>query len=126
MINGAHVLLYSDDAEADRLFLRDVLDWPFVDAGHHWLIFKLPPAEAAVHPTAMDKRTIPAGHHMLGASLYLMCDDLEDEIQRLKARNVQCSEIAEENWGFRASIRLPSGGEIGMYQPKHRTAYDLR
>lgn len=126
MINGAHVLLYSDDAEADRLFFRDVLEWPFVDAGHHWLIFKLPPAEAAVHPTAMDQRTVPAGHRMLGASLYLMCDDLEEEIQRLKARNVQCTEIAEENWGFRTSIRLPSGGEIGMYQPKHRTAYDLR
>ncbi|HLW53607.1 MAG TPA: extradiol dioxygenase [Candidatus Angelobacter sp.] len=126
MINAAHFLLFSDNAEADRLFFRDVLEWPFVDAGHGWLIFRLPAAETAIHPSAMDARTIPPGHRMLGASLYLMCEDLQAEIRALNAKKVECTEIAEENWGFRASIRLPSGGEIGLYQPKHPTAYDLR
>lgn len=63
---------------------------------------------------------------MLGASLYLMCDNLEAEIKSLKSKNVQCTEVAEENWGFRTAIKLPSGGEIGLYQPKHPTAYSLR
>jgi hypothetical protein len=126
MINGAHVLLYSDNAEADRAFFRDVLKWPHVDAGHGWLIFKLPPAEAAIHPSEMDQRaSARAGHAVLGTSFYLMCDDLAAQIQLLKDKNVQCAEIAEERWGFRTTIRLPSGGEIGIYQPKHATAYDL-
>lgn len=125
MINGSHVLVYSDNAEADRAFFRDVLNWSFVDAGHSWLIFKLPAAEAAVHPTAMDKRSIPAGHRMLGASLFLMCDDLAEQIKVLKAKSVACSKMTEENWGYLTSITLPSGGEIGLYQPKHPTAHDL-
>ena len=127
MINGAHVLLYSDDADADRVFFRDVLKWPFVDAGHGWLIFKLPPGETAVHPRGMDKHSpVQAEHRQLGASLYLMCDDLAAQIKLLKEKNVQCTAVQEENWGFRTTIKLPSGGEIGIYQPKHQTAYDLR
>jgi predicted enzyme related to lactoylglutathione lyase len=125
MINAAHVLLFSDDPEADRRFLRDVLDWPFVDAGHSWLIFRLPPGEVAIHPTAMDARPAPAEHRMLGASLYLMCNDLAAEIEIFKEKKVQCTPIAHENWGMRTTIKLPSGGELGLYQPKHRTAYDL-
>jgi predicted enzyme related to lactoylglutathione lyase len=125
MLNGAHILLYSDDAEADRKFFRDVLEWPFVDAGHGWLIFKLPPGEAAVHPTAMDTRPLSHENRMLGASLYLMCDDLEAEIEALKEKKVECMPVTQENWGSRTAIKLPSGGEIGLYQPKHRTAYDL-
>jgi catechol 2,3-dioxygenase-like lactoylglutathione lyase family enzyme len=127
MIMAAHVLLYSDNAEADRAFFRDVLQWPFVDAGHGWLIFKLPPAEAAVHPTAMDKRPLAhEGPRMLGSSLYLMCDDLRAEMKLLQEKRVSCTEVAEENWGFRTTIKLPSGGEIGLYQPRHQTAYDLK
>ena len=116
MIFGAHVIVYSKDAEADRAFLRDVLGFPSVDAGHGWLIFALPPAEAAIHP-AED-----AGRH----ELYLMCDDLKTEIVSLKKKGVVCSEVQEARWGSISKIRLPGGGEVGLYQPKHPTALGLR
>jgi len=127
MIFGAHLLLYSDKPELDRVFFRDVLGYPHVDVGHGWLIFKLPRAEAAVHPSDEGKgeSESPEGHRMLGAHLYLMCDDLAEQIKLLKAKSVSCTEIAEERWGTRTTIKLPSGGEIGLYQPKHPTALDL-
>ncbi len=112
MISGAHVILYSKDAAADRAFLRDILRFASVDAGHGWLIFALPPAEAAVHP-AEDN-----GRH----ELYLMCDDLQAEILELSAKGVHCSDVHEERWGSLTHIRLPGGGEVGLYQPKHPTA----
>lgn len=127
MINGAHLLMYSDNAEADRAFFRDVLKWPFVDAGHGWLIFKLPPAETAVHPTGPQKDlSADAQGRMLGASLHLMCDDLAGTIELLKEKGVLCTAVAEADWGLHSTIKLPSGGEIGIYQPKHQTAYDLQ
>ncbi len=113
MITGAHVLLYSSDAAADRAFFRDVLRFPSVDAGHGWLIFQLPPAEAAVHPNDGGEK---------GAELYLMCDDLQATIKDLVAMNVVCAPLSKENWGMLTSIRLPSGGTIGLYQPTHPTA----
>jgi catechol 2,3-dioxygenase-like lactoylglutathione lyase family enzyme len=123
MINGAHVLLFSADAETDRNFFRDVLGLKSVDAGHGWLIFALPPAEAAVHPSegssARDK------HAMLGAELYFMCDDLNATMKMLKDKNVACGAVSEERWGTKTTIRLPSGGEVGLYQPKHPTALHL-
>jgi hypothetical protein len=126
MLTGAHVLLYSDNPEADRGFFRDVLGFPFVDVGHGWLIFRLPPGEVAVHPTDGEKHElVHAGHRMLGASLYLMCDDLAAQVKLLKANNVSCTEIEEERWGIRTTIKLPSGGELGLYQPKHPTALGL-
>jgi len=121
MFTGAHLLLNSSNAEADRAFLRDVLEFPFVDAGHGWLIFKLPVAEAAVHPTD----GVSAGHGMLSTQLYLMCDDLQATIQALAAKNVVCTKVDTERWGIKTSIRLPSGGEIGLYQPAHPTALGL-
>jgi catechol 2,3-dioxygenase-like lactoylglutathione lyase family enzyme len=115
MIMGAHIIVYSRDAEADRAFLRDVLGFKSVDAGHGWLIFALPPAEAAVHPAD--------GH---GAhELYLMCDDLQAEIASLAARHIECSAIQEARWGSVVKIRLPGGGELGLYQPRHPTALGL-
>jgi len=120
MITGAHVLLYSSDADADRTFLRDVLQWHFVDAGHGWLIFRLPPAEAAVHPADPESSPTPNGE--LRADLYLMCDDLEAQIRALKEKGVACGEIAKERWGIRTAITLPSGGRLGLYQPLHPTA----
>src|SRR5438128_11654326 len=111
MISGAHVVLYSKDAEADRAFLRDVLDFKSVDAGHGWLIFALPPAEAAVHPAA------ESGAH----ELYLMCDDLKSEIAALASKGVVCSQIDEQRWGSITKIALPGGGQLGLYQPKHPT-----
>lgn len=120
MITGAHILLFSNDPEADRAFFRDVLEFPWVDAGHGWLIFKLPTAEAAVHPVDGD---VKAG--MLGAELYLMCGDLQAVMQSLGARKVVCGPIDVERWGIKTTIRLPSGGSIGLYQPTHPTALGL-
>jgi catechol 2,3-dioxygenase-like lactoylglutathione lyase family enzyme len=113
MIFGAHVILYSTDAEADRAFLADVLGFESVDAGGGWLIFGLPPAEAAVHPAE-----VPA------AELYLMCDDLEAEMRTLAGRGVVCKAVEEARWGSVTKIALPSGAEVGLYQPKHPTAID--
>ena len=112
MIFGAHVIVYSRDAEADRAFLRDTLGFSSVDAGHGWLIFALPPSEAAVHP-ADDN-----GRH----ELYLMCDDLEAEIAALEKKGLQCSKVQNERWGSITRIGLPGGGQIGLYQPKHPMA----
>jgi catechol 2,3-dioxygenase-like lactoylglutathione lyase family enzyme len=112
MIFGAHVIIYSGDAAADRAFFRDVLGYPSVDAGHDWLIFSLPPAELAVHPS--DDET--------AHELYLMCDDLSAELAALSAKGVQCSEVEEARWGSVTKIRLPGGGQFGLYQPKHPLA----
>jgi catechol 2,3-dioxygenase-like lactoylglutathione lyase family enzyme len=112
MIFGAHVIIFSNDAAADRAFFRDVLGFPSVDAGHDWLIFALPPAELAVHPE--DGAT--------AHELYLMCDDLPTEIEALAAKGVRTSKVEEPRWGSVTKIRLPVGGEVGLYQPRHPTA----
>lgn len=126
MIFGAHLLLYSRDPEADRAFFRDVLGLRHVDVGHGWLIFKLPPSEAAVHPVnGDDSGPEHAGHGLLGAELYLMCDDLAAEIAALESKGVQCGKVDEASWGSKTTIKLPSGGEIGLYQPRHATALNL-
>lgn len=115
MIFGAHVIVYSKDAAADRAFLRDVLGFTSVDAGHGWLIFALPPAEVAVHPAEENDRP----------ELYLMCDDLRAEIAVLAEKGVQCTEAQEARWGSIVKVRLPGGGEVGLYQPKHPIALSL-
>ena len=115
MIFGAHVIVYSRDPSADRSFLRDVFGFPSVDAGHEWLIFALPPAEVAVHPSEKDD------HHQL----YFMCDDLRAEILALRNKGVQCSEVREARWGSITKLQLPGGGEIGLYQPRHPFALAL-
>jgi catechol 2,3-dioxygenase-like lactoylglutathione lyase family enzyme len=112
MISGAHIVLYSQDADADRAFFRDILGFRSVDAGHGWLIFALPPAEAAFHPGDRN------GPH----ELYLLCDDLKAEVQSLAGRGVSCSKVEEQRWGSSTKIKLPGGGEVGLYQPKHPTA----
>jgi hypothetical protein len=125
MIFGAHVLLYSENPEADRAFFRDILEFPAVDAGGGWLIFALPPAEAALHPRMGDDRQVHGGRELLGAVLYLMCDDLNSLMQTLKEKNVHSSPPETEPWGIKTTLRLPSGGEIGLYQPTHPTALKL-
>jgi catechol 2,3-dioxygenase-like lactoylglutathione lyase family enzyme len=115
MIFGAHVIVYSKDAMADRLFFRDVLGLASVDAGQGWLIFALPPAEAAVHPAEEHDRH----------ELYFMCDDLKTEIRALGEKGVRCSDVQEARWGSTSKIRLPGGGVVGLYQPKHPTALAL-
>jgi catechol 2,3-dioxygenase-like lactoylglutathione lyase family enzyme len=116
MISGAHVIVYSKDPEADRVFFSDVLGFKSVDAGHGWLVFALPPAEAAFHPANEN------GAH----ELYFMCDDLKAEMAALAGKGVQCSEIQSERWGAITKMRLPGGGQIGLYQPRHPTALKLK
>jgi len=109
MINGAHVIIYSKDAEADRAFVRDVLGFPYVDVGHGWLIFALPPSELAVHPAdAGDSH-----------ELYLMCDDLTATMAELTAKGVACETPESLGWGMRTRIGLPGGGKLAIYQPRH-------
>jgi hypothetical protein len=100
-------------------------DWRGVDVGHGWLIFKLPPSEVAVHPSDGENQQLHGGHRLLGAVLYLMCDDLHGYIKLLRSKNVCCTEISTEQWGIKTTIKLPSGGEIGLYHPTHPTALNL-
>jgi catechol 2,3-dioxygenase-like lactoylglutathione lyase family enzyme len=113
MIFGTHVVVHSRDAEADRAFFADVLGLSSVDAGGGWLIFALPPAEVAVHPADTDG----------WSDLYLMCDDLAAEKQTLEGKGVSCSQVEEARWGSVTLIRLPGGGGVGPYQPKHPSAF---
>jgi catechol 2,3-dioxygenase-like lactoylglutathione lyase family enzyme len=112
---GAHVVVQSRDAEADRTFFRDVLGLKSVDAGRGWLIFALPPAELAVHPSEQSG----------GQELFLMCEDLREEMDSLLTKNVTFSEVQEARWGSITRMRLPSGTELSLYQPKHPTALGL-
>jgi Glyoxalase/Bleomycin resistance protein/Dioxygenase superfamily len=117
MINGAHVIVYSSDADADRAFLRETLQFAGVDAGEGWLIFKLPPAEVAVHPTDGD-----AKHE-----LYLMCDDIGSVLGELARKGVEVARpVSDQGWGLLASIRLPSGAELPLYEPRHPVAYGMK
>lgn len=114
MITGAHVILYSKDAAADREFLRDVLSLGHVDAGDSWLIFRLPPTELAIHPTGGEPQQ----------EFYLMCDDLDETVRQLTAKGAEVDgELTKASWGMRASIRLPSGSVLPLYQPRHPTAH---
>jgi hypothetical protein len=125
MITGAHFLLYSKDPDADRAFLSDVLQFQSVNLGHNWLIFAMPPAELAVHPATENFVQKHADRSMLGAVLYLMCDDLKAMTKELAKKGVQCSAAVKAEWGSSSSIRLPSGGDIGLYQATHETALGL-
>lgn len=126
MITGAHFLLYSKDADADRQFLRDVLGFRGVDAGEGWLILALPPAEIAVHPSSENFVQRHAEHELLGSVLYLMCDDLASSTKALEQKGVTTTEVETADWGIKTTIRLPSGGEIGLYQPTHPTPLQAR
>jgi hypothetical protein len=110
MIDGAHVVIYSKDAEADRALFKDVLKCRFVDVHDGWLIFKLPPAEAAIHPS--DENDVH--------ELYLMTDDLDAEIASLRKLSVACEDPVQQAWGRVTRIKLPGGGTLGMYQPRHQ------
>jgi catechol 2,3-dioxygenase-like lactoylglutathione lyase family enzyme len=109
MIHGAHIIIYSTDAEADRVFFRDVLGYKSVDAGHGWLIFALPPAELAVHPS--EKNDVH--------ELFFMCDDIQTFMAEMAQKHVDCSPVDEQRWGSITRLTLPGGGKLGVYQPKH-------
>jgi len=109
MLTGAHAIIYSSNADADRAFFRDVLKLKNVDGGGGWLIFALPPAEVAVHPAAEN-----GGHE-----LYLMCDDVAAFVSEMRQRGVPCSAVTDQRWGLLTEVTLPGGGKLGVYQPRH-------
>ena len=109
MLTGAHCIVYSTNADADRAFFRDVLKLSSVDGGGGFLIFALPPCEVAVHPAHANDRH----------ELYLTCDDVEAFIAEMKKRNIGCSEVHDERWGLLTQLTLPGGGKLGVYQPRH-------
>jgi catechol 2,3-dioxygenase-like lactoylglutathione lyase family enzyme len=109
MVTGAHTIIYTRNPEVDRAFFRDVLGLEHVDAGGGWLIFALPPGEVACHPSEQDRH-----------ELYLMCDELDATITELRVRGADVrGDVVEERWGRLTSIRLPGGGELGLYEPRH-------
>jgi hypothetical protein len=114
MIIGAHTIIFSTNPEADRAFLRDVLHLPNVDAGEGWLIFGLPPAEVAVHPYKRNNVH----------KFYLMTDDIEDCIKEMKRLGIACDTVVDAEWGLLTNISLPSGGKLGIYQPRHARPTD--
>ena len=109
MIVGAHSILYSKKPDADRAFLRDVLELTHVDVGGGWLIFGLPPAEVAVHP----------GEENDVHEFYLLCDDIQGFIAEMKAHQIACGPIHNQPWGMLTQVMLPGGGKLGVYQPRH-------
>lgn len=120
MITSTHAIVYTDDAVAARAFFRDVLELPDVDAGHGWLLFRLPPAELGIHPSA--EPDLPSGRH----ELYFMCDDIKATVWELTAKGVEFSgPVTDEGFGLLTSMKVPGGGEVGLYEPRHPTAYDL-
>jgi catechol 2,3-dioxygenase-like lactoylglutathione lyase family enzyme len=110
MIDGVHAIVYTRDAEAARVFFKDTLGLPFVDAGEGWLIFALPPAELAAHPTEGEERH----------ELYLTCDDIEATVAELRRKDVVFTkDITDQGWGLLTALRIPGGGELGLYEPRH-------
>ena len=122
MIFGAHFLLYSNKAEEDRAFLRDVLGFSSVDAGGGWPIFALPPSEFAVHPSGAGSPAKTEDGNA-AAALYLMCDDLDATMKAISSKQVKFTKVEEAPWGRVTSFKLPSGAQVGLYQPKHKTAF---
>ena len=109
MIIGAHSIIYSKNPAADRAFLRDVIALPSVDAGDGWLIFGLPPAEVALHPSSRNNVH----------EFFLMSDDIDAFIAAMRRRRITCGPVQDRGWGVLTTVRLPGGGTLGIYQPRH-------
>ena len=109
MLIGAHSIIYSTRPEADRAFLRDVLGLPHVDVGEGWLIFGLPPAEVAVHPSDVNDVH----------EFYLMCDDIAALVAEMGRRDIACAPVQDQGWGLLTQVVLPGGGKLGIYEPRH-------
>ncbi|HYK98858.1 MAG TPA: hypothetical protein VEU77_10755 [Candidatus Acidoferrales bacterium] len=112
LVDGAHVVLYSTDAEADRAFLRDALGLSGIDVGGGWLTFALPPSEVAVHPSERNDQH----------ELFFLCADIKTFLSEMKKRRVACAPMQTERWGYLTKITLPGGGKIGVYEPRHERA----
>lgn len=109
MINGAHAIIYSTNADADRAVLRDTFRLPNVDVGGGWLIFSLPPSEVAVHPSDENDQH----------ELYFMCDDIQAFVAAMQQRGLKCAAVKDQGWGLLTRLTLPGGGTLGIYQPRH-------
>ncbi len=109
MITGAHSVIYSKDPEADRAFLRDIIRLTNVDVGDGWLIFGLPPAEVAVHPSGENNVH----------EFFLMCDDIKGFVGQMAKEQIECEEVRDMGWGLLSQLSLPGGGKLGVYQPRH-------
>jgi hypothetical protein len=109
MIIGSHSIIYSTNPDADRAFLRDVLKFTNVDVGDGWLIFGLPPSEVAVHPSKENDVH----------EFYLMCEDVEAFVGEMKKHNIACAPVLNQGWGLITQVKLPGGGKLGVYQPRH-------
>jgi hypothetical protein len=109
MTSGVHIIIYSKDAEADKVFFRDILKLTNVDVGHGWLIFGLPPSELAVHPSSDNDRH----------EIYLMCDSINAFVKEMTKHKIACSEIQAQGWGQLVQLTLPGGGKLGVYEPRH-------
>jgi hypothetical protein len=116
MITGAHSVIFSKNPNADRAFFRDVLELPSIDVGDGWLLFGLPSAEVAVHPS--DEKEF----HIL----YLLCDDVEAVIEKMAKHGIKSSPVKDEGWGLLTELKLPGGGNLGIYQPQHARLEPLR
>ena len=123
MMRGAHVLLYSTDVPADRAFFRDVLEFPYVDDGDGWLIFKLPAAEMGIHPSDGSFQQRHGDVAIAGSVLYLMCDNIREMVHSLQSSGTNCASLADQECGISTTLTLPSGGRIGLYQPKTQTGH---
>ena len=122
MITGVHWITYAKEAEKVRAFFKDVLGLSHVDAGHGWLIFALPPAEIAAHPTEASAPPAEQPRH----ELYLMCDDIQKTVAELRKKGVRfTSEVSEQPWGLLTHLEVPGAGPVGLYQPRHPTAISL-
>jgi catechol 2,3-dioxygenase-like lactoylglutathione lyase family enzyme len=116
VFTGAHVIIYSREADADRAFLLDALGLANVDAGDGWLIFKLPPAELAIHPTEGEPKH----------ELYFLCDDIDATLATLAANGAtRKGDVTDQGWGLLATVGLPSGTELALYEPRHPTAHKM-
>jgi len=111
MLSGAHIVIFSRNAEADRAFVRDVLGLPTIDAGGGWLISGLPPTEMAFHPGEPEGAT--------SAELYLMCADIQTLLGRLREQQIEAEPVTDQSWGLATHIALPSGARLGIEQPRH-------
>lgn len=116
-IIGTHALLYTSEPDAVREIFRDVLGWKHVDAGHGWLIFALPPAELGVHPG--EGPTFDAG---VRHELSFMCDDITATVADLASRGLEIrGEPEQQPWGMTATLVLPGGVDVMLYEPRHPT-----
>lgn len=122
VIDGAHLLLFTTDPHSDQAALERILGTPVVPAGEDRVIIALPPGEIATHVTSDEFAHRHAGHDLQGTALYLMCNDLDDTIEGLESLGITCTEVTEEGFGRKTTIRLPSGAEIGLYEPSHERA----